>query len=92
MFVLDVGEDAGALVVYTPRALKDEEVEISFDNALPPHKVHTGVVERRLNGEPVCAAIFPSLPVGTYTLWRPSPPPQPGFTIQPGKITELDWR
>jgi hypothetical protein len=92
MFVLDVGADAGALVVYTSRALKDEEVEISIDNGLPPHKVHTGVVERRLNGEPVCAAIFPSLPVGAYTLWRPAPPPDRRFAIEPGKITELDWR
>ncbi|HLG70184.1 MAG TPA: hypothetical protein VK009_07140 [Chloroflexota bacterium] len=92
MFVLDIGDDAGALVVYAPPALKDEEVEISFDDGGPPHKVHTGVVERLVNGAPVCAAVFPSLRAGTYTLWRPNPVPQPGFAIRPGELTELDWR
>ncbi|HEY8694342.1 MAG TPA: hypothetical protein VIR57_16565 [Chloroflexota bacterium] len=92
MFVLDVGQDAGALVVYTPPALKDEEVEISFDDGGPPHKVHTGVVQRSINGRPVCTAVFPSLRAGLYTLWRPAPPPQPGFVVSPGTITELDWR
>jgi len=92
MFVLDIGDDAGALVVYTPPDMKDEEVEISWDGARPPRKVHTGVVERPLNGKPVCTAVFPSLQAGTYTLWRPDPPPMAGFEIQPGKVTELDWR
>ena len=92
MFVLDIGKDAGALVVYTPGALKDEEVEISFNDGDLPKKIHTGVVERSVQGQPVCAAVFPSLRVGDYTFWRPAPPPQAGFAIQPGKVTELDWR
>lgn len=92
MFVLDIGEGAGALVVYTPPALKDEEVEISFDDGAPPHKVHTGVIERTLNGRPVCAAVFPSLRAGRYKLWRPAPAPQAGFLVSPGEVTELDWR
>ena len=92
MFVLDIGDGAGALVVYTPPELKDEEVEISYNDGGPPHKVHTGVVERTLNGRPVCAAVFPSLRVGDYTFWRPAPPPQPGFAVTSGTVTELDWR
>jgi hypothetical protein len=92
MFLLDVGIDAGALVIYTPPALKDQEVEISQDNGGPPRKVHTGVVERQVNGQPVCAAVFPSLQVGTYTFWRPVPLPQAGCSVTVGKVTEVDWR
>ncbi|MHB8621235.1 MAG: hypothetical protein ACYDAG_16995 [Chloroflexota bacterium] len=92
MFVLDIGQDAGALVVYTPPALKGEEVEISFDDGGPPHKVHTGVVERSISGRPVCAAVFPSLRAGSYRLWRPAPLPEPGFMVTPATVTELDWR
>jgi hypothetical protein len=92
MFVLDIGDDAGALVVYTRPELKDEEVEISRNEVGQPRKVHTGVVERTVNGRPVCAAVFPSLSVGEYTVWRPAPPPDAGFAIEAGKVTELDWR
>ncbi|MDE3074454.1 MAG: hypothetical protein KGJ86_03415 [Chloroflexota bacterium] len=92
MFVLDVGEDAGALVVYAPPGLKDQEVEISFDDGGPPKKVHTGVVERTLNGRPVYAAVFPSLQAGAYRLWRPESRPQPGFVVTAGEVIELDWR
>ena len=93
MFVLDIGQDAGALLVYTPPGWKDEEVEISRDEPTgPPHKIHTGVVQRTINGRPVCAAVFPSLKEGAYTFWRPEPLPQPACTVRPGRITELDWR
>ncbi|MHB8621045.1 MAG: phospholipase [Chloroflexota bacterium] len=91
MFVLDIGQDAGALVVYTPESLNGEEVEIS-SNLGGARKVHTGVVERGINGAPVCAAVFPSLLAGDYTIWRPDPPPDGGFTIMGGQVTELDWR
>ena len=60
MFLLDVGQDRGALVLYAPSDLKDEEVEISFnDGEGTPNKVHTGVVARNVNGRMVCAAVFP---------------------------------
>ncbi len=92
MFVLDIGEGAGALVVYTGRQLKDAEVEISFDDGGPPHKFHTGVVERTIDGRPAWAAVFPSLRAGRYTFWRPQPLPLSGVKVVAGAVTELDWR
>jgi hypothetical protein len=91
MFVLDVGTDAGALVIYTGPELKDAEVEISHDDGGPPRKVHTGVVERRISGRPTWAAVFPSLKAGRYSFWRPYAV-RSGAEIAPGRVTELDWR
>ena len=92
MFVLDVGHDGGALVVYTSPSMKDAEVEISYDGDELLKKVHTGVVQRAINGQPVCAAVFPSLRAGQYTFWRPQPLPQAAVAIRPGQVVELDWR
>ena len=92
MFVLDIGQDAGALVVYTSAELCDEEVEISYDDLAPARKVHTGVVRRSIGGRPVFAAVFPSLKAGSYTFWRPRPLPQSNCHVAAGEVTELDWR
>ena len=65
--VLDIGDDIGALIVHTTEELRGREIEAS------PHGhdwlgTHTAVLERRLGGRTLFAAVFPALPAGAYTI------------------------
>jgi hypothetical protein len=75
--LLDIGEGAGALVVYTPAALLGREIEIR------PHGgawagVHTAVRARHIGERVLHAGVFGSLPVGHYDLRVRSASPGPG--------------
>ncbi|GAC1435258.1 MAG: hypothetical protein NVSMB65_09210 [Chloroflexota bacterium] len=88
--VLDIGEDVGALIVYAPEALCNHEVEVS------PHgidwlRTHTEVLERRVAGRALFAAVFPQLPAGVYTLWKTSDHGDP-VAVGGGAVVEVDWR
>jgi hypothetical protein len=63
--VLDIGVDAGALVVYAPRASNGAELEIRR-RGMPWRGEHTGVRERHVLGGACFAGVFGSLPGGTY--------------------------
>jgi len=65
--VLDIGGGAGALVVYAPDELADEEVEIR------PHGahwagVHAAVRARRVGAGVLHAGLFDNLDAGLYDL------------------------
>ena len=89
--VLDIGGGTGALLVIVPAALLNTEIEVSPEQR-PEARTHTGVHERRMNGEPVPVALFPSLDAGTWRLWGAGPCTTLSVEILDGQVTEVDWR
>lgn len=89
--VLDIGDDAGALLIYVPPAMLGEEVEILHTQP-GAAKIHTDVVEWVVNGRTSFAAVFPPLPVGRYEVCQPHSHRGEGFTLEPARVTEVDWR
>jgi hypothetical protein len=91
--VLDIGEDIGALILYTPSGLHGQEIEISpvgDDRS----RVHTAILERSVNGRTVYAGVYAELRAGDYRLWGDSSVadrPQ-RVTIAAGAVAEVDWR
>jgi hypothetical protein len=89
--VLDIGDDAGALVFYTDPALSGAEIEIAPLQD-PAHKTHIEVLERVFNGRRQFSGVFPPLPVGEYHICRPAARAGQPLSISPGKVTQIDWR
>src|SRR5262249_29781934 len=89
--VLDIGDDVGALVLYTPPEFRGREIEVSpvGDDA---ERVHTEVLERVVNGSTLLAAVYPRLRAGDYRIWIDQPGLRDRFTITGGAVTEADWR
>jgi hypothetical protein len=86
--VLNIGGDIGALIIYTREELRETQIDVS-PPGIDTHEIHNVVHERRLNGRPVYAAVFPALAAGVYKTWTN---PTHEFAIAGGQITELDWR
>jgi hypothetical protein len=78
--VLDIGEDIGALVIYTDADLRGREIEVSPRGSVAM-RLHVEVLERRISGQPVFAAVFPRLRAGEYDMWANSPKPRGTITI-----------
>lgn len=86
--VLDIGQNVGALVIYTDAQLCGKEIEVSpKDNHL--QRTHTEVLERRVNGRATYAALFLALAEGDYNVWCI---PGQTVTIMGGSVAEVDWR
>jgi hypothetical protein len=89
--VLDIGGDIGALIIYTRPELRNREVEVSLKGG-NARRVHTEVLERLVNGQPLYTAVFAELAAGLYTLWGNATSPAGEITIVGGEIAEVDWR
>lgn len=89
--MVDVGPDAGALVIYTREELRGQEIEISPESK-DEQRVHTDVLRRTTAGGEVFAAVFGSLPEGEYRLWHDTLTSPVRVRIVGGEVTELDWR
>jgi hypothetical protein len=90
--VIDIGGDAGALIVYAPEELIGAEIEIARADTPPGHPVHNVVRARQVGDEVICAAVFPALPAGTYVPWGHRVPSDAiSFTVVGGRVTELHW-
>jgi hypothetical protein len=89
--VLDIGEDLGALIVYTDAAMLGVEIEIS-PRGEDDRRSHKDVLEREINGRPAYTAVFDKVPEGTYTLWVDDTARARNVAISGGEIAELDWR
>ena len=87
--VLDIGEDIGALVIYTREEFRGKEIQVSLKGTNSASMVHTAVWERRFNGRVVFAGIYPSLPAGNYIIWTH---PSSEVTIAGGNVAEVDLR
>jgi hypothetical protein len=89
--VLDIGRDVGALLIYTEAELRGREIEVSPRESAAK-RVHVEVLERRINGAPVFAAVFPGLRAGDYEIWDGTPTPRGTVTIVGGEVATVDWR
>ena len=87
--VLDIGEDIGALIIYTWPELHGAEIEVSPSGA--SYRVHAAVLARRTGAGTVFAALFLALPADRYTIWRDAPTANT-VAVAGGKVAELDWR
>jgi hypothetical protein len=88
--VLEIGEELGALVVYTDASLLHEEIEISPARD-DDDRSHKDVLERVVGGRSLYAAVFDKLPGGTYTLWHRNVARTRGATIAGGSVAEIHW-
>jgi len=85
--VLDIGDDVGALVLYTSPEHHTQEIEVSLLGPNPgARRVHSAVLERSLNGRTFYAATYPELPAGEYQVWCDG---SPRVTIAAGAVAEL---
>jgi hypothetical protein len=88
--VLDIGQDVGALIIYTEAALRGREIEVSPSGSAT--RVHVEVLERRINGRTVFAAVFPGLHAGDYDIWQNPLNSNETVTIVGGNVATIDWR
>jgi hypothetical protein len=88
--VLDIGQDVGALIIYTTAELRGREIEVSPRGSAT--RVHVEVLERRIDGRPVFAAVFPGLRAGHYDIWENFPESGGTVTVVGGKVATVDWR
>lgn len=89
--VLDIGQDIGALIIYTNPELSGREIEVSLRQS-NAKRVHVNVLERRIDGRPLFAAVFPGLHEGDYDVWEDATNPTCTVTVIGGKVASLDWR
>jgi len=87
--ILDIGEDVGALIVYTRKELLGREIEVS-PKGNAARRTHTEVRERRFNGQTLWAGVFPELAAGEYSLWREILIDEP-IAIIGGSVAEVQW-
>ncbi len=84
--VLDIGQDIGALVVYTGGEMRGREIEVSMVGC-ETKRTHISILERRVNGRIIYAGVFAALPSGDYTIWME---PASEVTVRGGHVAEVD--
>ena len=89
--VLEIGDELGAVVVYTDAELHGREIEIS-PRGEDGRRSHKDVLERSRGGAPSFAAVFDRVEQGEYTLWIGGAPRARDVGVAGGAVTELDWR
>ncbi len=87
--ILNIGQEIGALIVYTRPELCSREIEVSLRGS-DARRTHTNVHERQISGRTVFAAVFQELRAGDYTLWR-NGQADGTVTIVGGEVREVDW-
>jgi hypothetical protein len=82
---LDIGEGHGALIVHAPAGREGDEVEVV--RAGDGWRSHVAVLARQRGGGVAHAAVFGSLPEGSYRLFGAGVPRD--VRIEGGRITEV---
>jgi hypothetical protein len=85
---LDIGTEAGALVIYPAERFRGREIEISHEHG-HGHRVHTGVHERTTQAGSMLTAVFGSLPAGDYVVWETDTQPDSTVAVHAGAVTEM---
>jgi hypothetical protein len=88
--LLDLGEETGALVLYTPADLAGTEIEIGPDTP-GAVRTHAAVRARPAPSGTRYAAVYEGLAVGGYTIWRDHDTPAGQVTIACGQVTSFHW-
>ena len=85
---LDIGPGKGALVIYPDERYRGQEIEISRVDG-DGRRTHTGVHDRTTGAGSILTAIFGSLPVGDYVVWRDATTSGPVITVADAEVAEL---
>ncbi|GIJ44226.1 hypothetical protein Val02_11120 [Virgisporangium aliadipatigenens] len=93
--VLDIGEDIGALAIYTGSEQEGNEIEVSrVDPGGAPDPVavrtHAAVRFRAVRPEPLYGALIPDLPAGRYVVWD-GETPLSIVDVTGGRVAEFGW-
>lgn len=88
--VLELGPGAGALVLVTPPELDGAEIDVSMAGP-EGYRTHSIVRRRLVTGGTQYAAVYPSLPPGTYYIWKSLGEPLTTAVITGGTVTMTDW-
>jgi hypothetical protein len=89
--VLDIGGDIGALIIHAGPDLSETEIEISPGSDPTTKRSHNVVHARQNRQRTGYTAVFPSVPAGEYTIWRPEGGAKARVTVHGGQITEHRW-
>ena len=89
--VLELGAGIGALILYTPADLDGAEIEISRDDDPGARRTHSQVRQRPMATATAYAAVYPSLAVGQYTVWRDEHSLAATATVTGGQVTSCHW-
>jgi len=84
--VLELGPGSGALILLTPLELNGHEIDISPAET-HGRRTHSVVRPRQVTGGTQYAAVYPSLPPGSYTIWPAPAGPIISVTITGGAVT-----
>ena len=88
--VLELGPGVGALVLHTPADMNGEEIEVSLTGT-DGRRTHSMVRPRHVPAGTQYAAVYPGLPVGDYTIWRPDGSPATSVVISESTATTTHW-
>jgi hypothetical protein len=88
--LLDIGDDFGALVLYTSADLVGAEIEISPDGE-PDRRRHVAVHPREMPDGTAYAAVYYGLAAGSYDLWAADGSRALTVSIDGNTITESVW-
>jgi hypothetical protein len=94
--MLDIGAEAGALVIVTPPAMVGEEIEISgerHESTCDSHadRTHMAVRERHLGDRTMHCAVYPKLLEDVYTIWYEDLPVA-RVEIRGAEVTQYTWK
>jgi hypothetical protein len=92
--VLDIGQDRGALVIFTGADQVGDEIEISPAAPGAPEcgpRTHAAVRERHLDGRTLYGAVYPGLREGSYTIWSDEVTPVGTVLVRGAEIAEFRW-
>jgi hypothetical protein len=87
--MLDIGEDIGALILYTEESCLGLEIDLTPVGAPRSHHMHTMIRRRRAFDREFIAGVYPELTEGTYTVWGVDDLPLGEVTIVGGHVSEF---
>jgi hypothetical protein len=87
--VLDIGDDIGALVLYTDETCLGLEIDLSPAGQPHTHHTHTLIRRRRAVHREFIAGVYPELRAGTYTVWSRDGQPLTEVVIIGGQVSEV---
>lgn len=85
--MLDIGEDVGALILYTAEAVLGAEIEVSPD-VDGAHRTHTLIRRRRIGDHELFAGVYPELREGTWRIFGLDGDVIGTVAIRGGHVTE----
>jgi hypothetical protein len=87
--VLDIGENIGALVLYSEEGCLGREIDLTPAGAPRSHHMHTMIRRRRAFSREIIAGVYPALVEGIYTVWGIDGFSLGEVTIEGGHVTEF---